>query len=200
MSEEKRSPSAKAAEADETTKGVAIDASVQIMCTLVEMLRFIASNAAQFEQIRAVELKLLECQKTTDERFERVFDYMKARETGNRPPRQTSSQPGPAGLFQRMGCRQRRSGDLRKICEMTEIQDNYRPEFLPKSETLPGSFRVTLWDIYHTGTDHASTQAPESEMMPMSSQRKTTMARNRPRVFQTSLPIELETIYVPVYY
>jgi hypothetical protein len=55
---------------------VAIDASVRIMRAFVEMRHFIASNAAMFEQVRDVELKLLEYQKTTDERFERVFDYM----------------------------------------------------------------------------------------------------------------------------
>lgn len=55
---------------------VAIDASVRIMRAFVEMRRFVASNAAMFEQIRAVELRQLEYQKTTDERFERVFDYM----------------------------------------------------------------------------------------------------------------------------
>ncbi|WP_165056341.1 MULTISPECIES: ORF6N domain-containing protein [unclassified Adlercreutzia] len=55
---------------------VAIQASVQIMRAFVEMRHFIAGNAAMFEQVRGVELKLLEYQKTTDERFERVFDYM----------------------------------------------------------------------------------------------------------------------------
>lgn len=33
-----------------------------------------------FEQIRAVELRQLEYQKTTDKRFERVFDYMETHE------------------------------------------------------------------------------------------------------------------------
>ncbi len=55
---------------------VAIDVSVQIMKSFVEMRHFIAENAALFEQIRAVELRQLEYQRTTDERFERVFDYM----------------------------------------------------------------------------------------------------------------------------
>ena len=54
----------------------AVEASVQIMRAFVEMRHFIASNAAMFEQIRAVELKQLEYQRSTDERFERVFDYM----------------------------------------------------------------------------------------------------------------------------
>ncbi len=59
---------------------VAAQASVRIMRAFVEMRHFIASNAAMFEQIRAVELRQLEYQKTTDERFERVFDYMEAHE------------------------------------------------------------------------------------------------------------------------
>ena len=54
--------------------------SVRIMDAFVEMRHFIASNAAMFDQIRAVELRQLEYQKTTDERFERVFDYMETRE------------------------------------------------------------------------------------------------------------------------
>lgn len=55
--------------------------SVRIMDAFVEMRHFIANNATMFDQIRAVELKQLEYQKTTDERFERVFDYMESRET-----------------------------------------------------------------------------------------------------------------------
>ncbi len=58
----------------------AIDVSIKIMDSFVEMRHFIASNAAMFEQVRGVELKLLEYQKTTDERFERVFDYMNTHE------------------------------------------------------------------------------------------------------------------------
>lgn len=40
---------------------------------------FVAGNAAMFEQIRAVELRQLEYQKTTDKRFELVFDHMETR-------------------------------------------------------------------------------------------------------------------------
>ena len=58
----------------------AIDVSIRVMDAFVEMRHFIASNAAMFEQIRAVELRQLEYQRTTDERFERVFDYMEAHE------------------------------------------------------------------------------------------------------------------------
>ena len=55
--------------------------SVQIVRAFVEMRHFIASNDAMFEQIRAVELRQLEYQRSTDERFERVFDYMEAHES-----------------------------------------------------------------------------------------------------------------------
>ncbi len=58
----------------------AVRVSVQIMKSFVEMRHFIASNAALFEQVRGVELRQLEYQKTTDERFERVFDYMNTHE------------------------------------------------------------------------------------------------------------------------
>ena len=56
----------------------AVGVSVQIMRAFVEMRRFITNNAAMFEQIRSVELRQLEYQKSTDERFERVFNYMEA--------------------------------------------------------------------------------------------------------------------------
>lgn len=56
-----------------------IDVSVRIMDSFVEMRHFVAGNAAMFEQIRAVELRQLECQKTTDKRFKRVFDHMETR-------------------------------------------------------------------------------------------------------------------------
>lgn len=62
----------------------AVDVSVRIMDAFVEMRHFVAGNAAMFERIRDVELRQLEYQRSTDERFERVFDYMGA----NEPPRQ----------------------------------------------------------------------------------------------------------------
>lgn len=47
----------------------AVEVSVRIMDSFVEMRHFIASNAAMFEQVRSVELKLMEYQHITDERF-----------------------------------------------------------------------------------------------------------------------------------
>ncbi len=55
---------------------MAIQVSIQIMKAFVEMRRFIASNAALFERISSVELKQLEYQKQTDEKFDKVFEYI----------------------------------------------------------------------------------------------------------------------------
>ena len=55
---------------------VAVDVSVRIMNTFVEMRRFIASNALLFERISSVELRQLEYQKQTDEKFDEVFNYI----------------------------------------------------------------------------------------------------------------------------
>lgn len=55
---------------------VAVDVSVSIMRVFVEMRRFIANNAALFERISSVELRQLEYQKQTDEKFDKVFEYI----------------------------------------------------------------------------------------------------------------------------
>ena len=54
----------------------AINVSIKIMNAFVEMRRFIVSNAMLFERISAVELKQLEFQKKTEEKFEEVFEYI----------------------------------------------------------------------------------------------------------------------------
>lgn len=59
---------------------VAIDMSVRIMRAFVEMRHFIADNAHMFEQIRSIDHRLDSLERSTDERFERVFDYMEAHE------------------------------------------------------------------------------------------------------------------------
>lgn len=59
---------------------VAVEVSVRIMRTFVEMRRFVAANGALFDRVRAVELRQLAYQTATDERFERVFDYMETHE------------------------------------------------------------------------------------------------------------------------
>lgn len=59
---------------------VAVEVSLCIMRAFVEMRHFIANNAMLFDQVRSVELRQLEYQKTTDKRFERIFDYMEVHE------------------------------------------------------------------------------------------------------------------------
>ena len=55
---------------------VAVQVSINIMRTFVEMRRFIANNAILFEKVSNMELKQLEYQKSTDERFDKVFQYI----------------------------------------------------------------------------------------------------------------------------
>ena len=55
---------------------VAVQASIRIMNTFVEMRRFIAKNALLFEKVSGIELKQLEYQKNTDEKFDKVFRYI----------------------------------------------------------------------------------------------------------------------------
>ncbi len=54
--------------------------SIDIMRAFVEMRRFIANNALLFERISENELKQLEFQRKTDERFEQVFEYISGQE------------------------------------------------------------------------------------------------------------------------
>ena len=58
----------------------AIDVSVRIMDAFVEMRHFIADNAHMFEQIRSIDHRLDSLERSIDERFERVFDYMETHE------------------------------------------------------------------------------------------------------------------------
>ena len=50
--------------------------SIFIMRAFREMRHFIANNAALFDRISKVELKQLEYQKHTDERFDQIFEYI----------------------------------------------------------------------------------------------------------------------------
>lgn len=59
---------------------VAIQVSISIMKSFVEMRRFIANNALLFEHISNVELKQLEYQKQTDEKLEQIFEYISEHE------------------------------------------------------------------------------------------------------------------------
>lgn len=55
---------------------IAVQVSISIMRTFVEMRRFIANNALLFEKVSNMELKQLEYQKSTDEKFDKVFRYI----------------------------------------------------------------------------------------------------------------------------
>lgn len=62
---------------------VAIQISISIMKSFVEMRHFMANNALLFERISNVELKQLEYQKQTDEKLERIFEYISEHEESN---------------------------------------------------------------------------------------------------------------------
>lgn len=55
---------------------VAEQQSIFIMRAFREMRRFIANNALLFEKVSHIELKQLEYQKNTDEKFDKVFQYI----------------------------------------------------------------------------------------------------------------------------
>ena len=55
---------------------VAKQQSIFIMRAFREMRHFIANNALLFEKVSSIELKQLEYEKSTDERFDRVFQYI----------------------------------------------------------------------------------------------------------------------------
>ena len=62
---------------------VAIQVSINIMKSFVEMRRFIANNNLLFERISSVELKQLQYQKQTDEKLEQIFEYISEHEESN---------------------------------------------------------------------------------------------------------------------
>ena len=55
---------------------VAEQKSIFIMHAFREMRHFIANNALLFEKVSDIELKQLQYQKSTDERFDKVFQYI----------------------------------------------------------------------------------------------------------------------------
>ena len=55
---------------------IAVKVSVNIMKAFIEMRRFIFNNQMLFEKISSMELKQIEYQKKTDDRFEKVFEYI----------------------------------------------------------------------------------------------------------------------------
>lgn len=61
---------------------VAIQVSIKIMNAFVEMRRFLINNSLMFERINEMEVRQLEYQKSTDEKFEQIFDYIEQHEEG----------------------------------------------------------------------------------------------------------------------
>ena len=55
---------------------IAIKVSINIMKAFIEMRRFILNNQILFERISNLELKQIEYQKSTDNKFEKVFNYI----------------------------------------------------------------------------------------------------------------------------
>ena len=55
---------------------VAIQVSIRIMNTFVEMRRYIADNVLLYEKVSDIELKQREYQKNTDEKLNKVFQYI----------------------------------------------------------------------------------------------------------------------------
>ena len=59
---------------------VAIQVSIKIMNTFVEMRRFMANNSLVINRINELEVKQLSYQKDTDEKFNKVFQYISEHE------------------------------------------------------------------------------------------------------------------------
>lgn len=62
---------------------LATQQSIFIMRAFKEMRHFIANNAVMFEKINSIELKQLEYQKESDEKFGKIFEYISNHEEGN---------------------------------------------------------------------------------------------------------------------
>lgn len=56
----------------------AIQTSIAIMDAFAQMRRFLADNAGLLQRMDVMEVRQLEYQKHTDERFEQVFGYLEA--------------------------------------------------------------------------------------------------------------------------
>jgi hypothetical protein len=59
---------------------IAIAVSIRIMESFVEMRKYMANTALIHQRLDTIELRQITCQKETDERFDKVFDYIAAHE------------------------------------------------------------------------------------------------------------------------
>ena len=58
----------------------AINVSIGIMRAFVEMRSFLSNNSLMFERINEVEVKQLEFQKSSEEKFDKIFNYISEHE------------------------------------------------------------------------------------------------------------------------
>ena len=58
----------------------AVQVSIEIMDAFVEMRRFLAGNALMFDRINEMEVKQLAFQKSTEEKFDKIFNYISEHE------------------------------------------------------------------------------------------------------------------------
>ncbi|MCM1125219.1 MAG: ORF6N domain-containing protein [Lachnospiraceae bacterium] len=61
----------------------AIQVSLNIMNTFVKMRKFLAENALMFERLSSLELKQLQYQKESNEKFDKIFAYISEHEEAN---------------------------------------------------------------------------------------------------------------------
>ena len=59
---------------------IAVNVSVKIMRTFVQMRHFLTNNSLMFERITEVEVKQIEYQRDTDEKFDKIFKYISEHE------------------------------------------------------------------------------------------------------------------------
>lgn len=59
---------------------IAVQISIKIMDAFVEMRRFLANNVLMFEKISEMEVKQLAFQKSTEEKFDKIFHYLSEHE------------------------------------------------------------------------------------------------------------------------
>lgn len=55
---------------------IAVQISIKIMDAFVEMRRFLANNVLMFERISEMEVQQLAFQKSTEEKFDKIFHYL----------------------------------------------------------------------------------------------------------------------------
>lgn len=73
--------------------------------------------------------------------------------------------PVIADLFHRLGLMERRGSGLRRICRETELQANFRPEYMPRFISENGIFTVTLMDMNYLAPQVTPQVTPQVEQL-----------------------------------